>query len=311
MFRDFIGNGIYESGIKKGYPRIRKYFGRISDFIALLRPFTLLAPVIVGFFGSLICLKGEFWNHWLEVVYVTFTLMLCQAVGQCINQACGVDEDRINKPYRPIPSGRVSVEEAYGLAFLLTLISLWRGFTVSINFGLWIVIILFFAVFYNLKPFQARKYVWVNLLWMSVSRGPLPFVVIWSAFRDPFELKPWLLGSVAFLWVFAFQPTKDLTDIEGDKKFGIRTLPVVYGVDKTKSFIKWFSILPFLPLVLYIQFGLLSLPYLLLLNLAIIREVGIWGFERKTSITENTVGWICFYAGLSLIFVLSYIAEVM
>jgi len=310
-FRDLVRNGIYKSGIKKGYPRLRRYFGRFMDFVALIRPFTLLAPVIVGFFGSLICLKGEFWNHWLEVVYVTFTLMLCQAVGQCINQACGVDEDRINKPYRPIPSGRVSVEEAYGLAFLLTLISLWRGFTVSLTFGLWTVVILFFAVFYNLKPFQARKYVWINLLWMSVSRGLLPFVVIWSAFRNPFELKPWLLGSVAFLWVFAFQPTKDLTDIEGDKRFGIRTLPVVYGVDKTKSFIKWFSILPFLPLVLYIQFGLLSLPYLLLLNLAIIREIGIWGFDKKLGPLENTLSWACFYLGLSLIFMLSYIAEVM
>jgi len=298
-------------GIKHGYPRVEKLFGRVAAYIQLIRPFTLLAPVIVGFFGSLICLKSEFWSHWLEVVYVTFTLMLCQAVGQCINQACGVDEDRINKPYRPIPSGRVSIEEAYGLAFLLTLISLWRGFTVSINFGLWIVIILFFAVFYNLKPFQARKYVWINLLWMSVSRGLLPFVVIWSAFRNPFELKPWLLGSIAFLWVFAFQPTKDITDVEGDRKFGIKTLPVVYGVDKTKSFIKWFSILPFLPLVLYIQFGLLSLPYLLLLNLAIVREIGIWGFDKKLGPLENTMSWACFYLGLSLIFMLSYIAEVM
>jgi len=308
--RDFIKNELYEMGIKKGYPRLRRYFGRFMDYIALFRPFTLLAPAIVGLFGALICLKGEFWSHWLEVVYVTFTLMLCQAVGQVINQACGAEEDKINKPYRPIPSGRVSVEEAYGVAFLLTLIALWRGFTVNLTFGLWVVVILFFAIFYNLKPFQARKYVWINLLWMSVSRGLLPFVVIWSAFRSPFELKPWLLGSVAFLWVLAFQPTKDLPDVEGDRKFGIRTLPVVYGVEKTKKIIKWLSILPFMPLVVYVQFGFLPISYLLLLNLAIIREIGIWGFDKKLTITENTVAWVCFYVGLSLIFILSWIAEV-
>jgi len=299
-----------EAGIKRGYPKLREFFGRIMDFVALVRPFTLVAPVIVGFFGSLICLKGEFWNHWLEVVYVTFTLMLCQAVGQCINQACGVEEDKINKPYRPIPSGRVTVEEAYGLAFLLTLISLWRGFTVNMTFGFWIVVLLFFAIFYNLKPFEVRKYVWVNLFWMSVSRGLLPFVVVWSAFRDPFELKPWLLGSIAFLWVFAFQPTKDFTDVEGDREFGINTLPVVYGLERTKTIIKWLSVLPFIPLVLYIQLGLLSLPYLLLLNLAIVREIAIWGFDKKLGIAENNIAWICFYVGLSLIFLLSWIAEV-
>jgi len=310
-FYEWAKEKIHRSGIKKGYPRFRRFFGRFMDFVALIRPFTLIAPVIVGFFGSLICLKGEFWNHWLEVVYVTFTLMMCQAVGQVVNQACGVDEDRINKPYRPIPSGRVTVEEAYGLAFLLILISLWRGFTISLTFGFWICLVLFFAVFYNLKPFQARKYVWINLLWMSVSRGLLPFIVVWSAFKSPFELKPWLLGSIAFLWVFAFQPTKDFTDVEGDKKFGIRTLPVVYGLERTKGIIKWLSLLPFIPLVLYVQFGLLSLPYLLLLNLAIIREIGIWGFEKKVSFLENTLSWVMFYIGLALIFLLSYIAEAM
>jgi geranylgeranylglycerol-phosphate geranylgeranyltransferase len=297
-------------GIKRGYPRVERVFGRIAAYIQLIRVFTLLAPVVVGFFGSLICLGDMFWSRWLEVVYVTFTLMLCQAVGQVVNQACGVDEDRINKPYRPIPSGKITVEEAYGLAFLLTMISLWRGFTISLTFGLWTAVILFFAVFYNLKPFQARKYVWVNLLWMSVSRGLLPLIVIWSAFRSPFELKPWLLGSIAFLWVFAFQTTKDIPDVEGDRRFGIRTLPVVYGVEKTKSFIRWASILPFVPLILYVQSGLLPLTYLLLVNLAVVREIGIWGFDRKMGVTENTLGWVAFYLGLSLIFVLSYIAEV-
>ncbi len=192
----------------------------------------------------------------------------------------------------------------------MTLIALWRGFTVSVTFGLWITVILFFAVFYNLKPFQARKYLWINLLWMSVSRGLLPFVVIWSAFRSPFELKPWLLGSIAFLWTFAFQPTKDITDVEGDRKFDIRTLPVAYGVEKTKAFIKWASILPFIPLIIYTQTGLLPLSYLLLFSLEAVREVGIWGFDKKVGAMENTLSWIMFYLGLSLIFMLSWVAEV-
>jgi len=36
-FRDFIRNGFYESGIKRGYPRLRRYFGRFMDFVALIR----------------------------------------------------------------------------------------------------------------------------------------------------------------------------------------------------------------------------------------------------------------------------------
>lgn len=296
-------------GIKEGYPRLRRRFGRFVDYIALLRPFTLVAPVVAGFSVSFICLGSDVWSQWLKVVYVTFTLALCQAVGQVVNQATGVEEDRINKPYRPIPSGRVSVEEAYGVAFLLTLAALWRGFTVKVTFGFWITLVLFFALFYNLKPVEARRRVWVNLLWMSISRGLLPFVVVWSAYRSPFELKPWLLGSIAFLWVFAFQPTKDIPDVRGDAIYGIRTLPVVYGVGWTETFIKYTSLLPFVPLVVYVWRGILPSTYLLLLSVVVVREIGVRGLRKEAPVTENTLGWMMFYVGLGLIFVLSLVAE--
>lgn len=298
-------------GIVKGYPNLRRFVGRLSDYLSLIRPFTLLAPLIIGVFGSAICLGSSFWANWSEVIYISLTLAFCQGVGQCVNQAVGVDEDKINKPYRPIPSGKVTVEEAYGVAFLLALFAMGRAFTINTTFGTWIVVILFFAIFYNLRPFQARKYLWVNVLWMAVSRGLLPFAVIWSAFSDPFVLKPWLLGSIAFLWVLSFQSTKDLGDTAGDEKYGIRTLPVAYGVEKTQSIIKYLSLLPFIPLVLYIQSGLLPPSYLLLINLALLREVGIWGFNKKVSFGENSVSWLIFYIGLGLIFILSYVAELM
>lgn len=310
-FKDLIRDGTFGNfGIRKGYPRLRKLFGRLSDYLSLLRPFTLLAPILVGVFGSAICLGTAFWERWAEVIYVSLTLAFCQGAGQCVNQAVGVHEDKINKPYRPIPQGRLAVEEAYGLAFLLSLFAIGRAFTINITFGIWILATLFFALFYNLKPFQARKYLWISLTWMALSRGLFPFVVVWSAFSNPFALKPWLLGTIAFLWVFAFQSTKDLGDVKGDAKYGIKTLPVAYGVEKTKSFIKYFSLVPFIPLVLYIQFKLLSLHYLLLINLALVREVGIWGFGRRVSYAENDVSWICFYGGLGLIFILSWVAEV-
>jgi len=297
-------------GIKRGYPRLRRYFGKFMDYISLLRLFTLIAPLMAGITGSYICLGGDIWSRWLEVVYVSFTLVLCQAAGQVINQASG-SEDKINKPYRPIPQGRVTEEEAYGLGFLLVIIAAWRGFMVNAIFGGWILLILFFAIFYNLEPIKAKKYLWINVLWMAISRGLLPFVVIWSAFGDPFTVKPWLLGSIAFFWVLAFQPTKDLGDIEGDREYGIKTLPVVYGVEKTEAIIKWLSILPFIPLILYIKSGLLPLSYLLLFALVLIREIGIRGFGEKLEYLENDVSWAMFYLGLSLIFILSVVAEIL
>lgn len=302
---------LHFEGIKKGFPKIRHYFGRIADLISLVRPFTLVAPLVVSVFGSAICLGTGFWSQLPKVLFVSLTLMLCQSVGQVLNQAVGVNEDKINKPYRPIPQGRVTVEDAYGLAFLLSLFAVGRAFTINVTFGMWITIILFFAVFYNIKPFQARKYLWINLLWMSVSRGLLPFAVIWSAYEKPFVLKPWLLGSIAFLWVLSWQSSKDVNDLEGDKKYGINTLPVVYNLEKTKKIIRILSLLPFIPLVLYVKFGFLTFPYLLLLNLAFLRELNLWGFNKPSKLFENTWAWAGFYLGLSAIYVLSFVAELL
>jgi len=275
-------------GIKRGYPRLRRYFGKLVDYVALIRPFTLVAPFFVGFFGSLIYLASThqlsaFPLLWSEIIFVSLTLTLCQAV---------------------------TPEEAMGLGWLLTLIAIGRAFTINVMFGSWILVILFFALFYNVEPLRVKRYCWLNLTWMSVSRGLLPFVAIWSVWGSPLTLKPWLLGSIAFLWCLAFQNTKDIIDVKGDSEFNIQTLPVRYGLKNTKRIMQILSLFPFIALVLYVQSGLLALPYLLLLSLAILREVNLHYLTKTTDKSENVVGWVGFYVGLSLIYILSFIAEV-
>jgi len=298
-------------GIIRGYPKIRKYFGRLADYLALARPFTLLAPFLVGIFGSAICLGSAFLASWAKVVYVALTLALCQAVGQVFNQAVGVGEDTINKPYRPIPRGEISVNEAYGVGVLLIIVSLGRAVTITLAFGFWALILIFFAVFYSMKPIEARKYFGVNLVWMAVSRGLLPLVMIWSAYASPFVAKPWAIGCLAFFWVLAWQPTKDLMDVEGDEAFGIPTLPVRYGAKKTKEYILSMSMVPWFWLLVFLATEILPATYVWLLLLIFLELVGLWGFDKEFAFVENNLSWMVFYLGLGMIFVLSFIAEVL
>lgn len=234
--------------------------------------------------------------------------MLVQGVGQCVNQATG-PEDSINKPYRPIPQGRVSVEEAFGLAWLLALFAVGRAFTVNITFGLMILNLLFFALFYNLKPIYAKRYCWVNLLWMATSRGLLPFLAVWSAFGNPLTLKPWLLGSIAFFWVFAFQSTKDVLDVKGDKIYGITTLPVKYGQVNVAMTMVTLSTFPFIALFMYLTAGFLPDSYVILLTLGLPAFCILGNLWKTTEYAENTKAWVMFYIGLASIYLLSFIAE--
>ena len=94
-------------GIVEGYPRLQKRFGRLVGYIQLVRPFTLVAPILAGIFGVLAPINNIDFQTFLVAIYVGVTLALAQAAGQCLNQYADVELDKVVKPYRPIPSGLI------------------------------------------------------------------------------------------------------------------------------------------------------------------------------------------------------------
>lgn len=286
-------------GIEKTYPRIRRRLGRFIGYIQLVRPFTLVAPILAGIFGVLTPIHNIGFNHFLTAVYVGVTLALAQGAGQCLNQYADVELDKIVKPYRPLPSGLISREEALGLAWLLAMFSVARAFTISTFFGLTVLALLFFAVFYSLAPFSPRRvHPLVNVGWMALSRGFLPMLAVWSVYGD--LSKAWEYSILTFLWVLGFQSTKDIGDVKGDKQFGIKTVPASYG----------HTGLRIMMIICTVLYGILAISFrvyimLLLIPLAV---VAIFSIKKKT-ITENTVSWTIFYVSLALIYVFMFIGN--
>jgi len=287
-------------GVRKGYPRLRRRFGRLAAFIALLRPFTGLAPLIAGLMGTLAPVQLITLEHVKTAVFVGVTLMLSQFCGQCLNQYADAELDKEIKGYRPIPSGLVSREEALGISWLLAIFAIGRAFTISVFFGLTVLILIFFAVFYSLAPFSPRK---VNPLlntgWMAVSRGFIPMFAVLSVYGD--LNKAWQYSILAFLWVLGFQASKDVPDIRGDKKFGIRTIPNTWGI---KGLVAVMALCTVLYAVFALNFGM----YMMLL-VAPLAVLAILTTKRRSKLTENTISWTCFYLGLSSIYLLMFVTE--
>lgn len=287
-------------GIRKGYPRLRSRFGKIAGYIQLCRVFTLMAPLLAGIFGVLTPVKDVTLEHFYTAIYVGITLALAQATGQALNQYADAELDKIIKGYRPIPSGLVSKEEALGLSWLLAMFAVARAFTISTFFGLVILTLLFFAVFYSLAPFSPRKiHPLINTGWMAVSRGFLPMFAIWSVYGD--LNGAWRYSILAFLWVMGFQATKDEPDCQGDKAFGIKTIPNTYGL---RGLLTTMMVCIGIYIALAIRFNILVM--LLILPLAV---TAILTTKRQSGLTENTLAWCCFYAGLGLLYILMFINE--
>lgn len=286
-------------GIKKYYPRLPLH-EKLKAYIVLCRPFTLVSPLLAGLIGTLIPVQEISFTHIKIAIYVGVTLALAQACGQIVNQYVDSDLDKIVKPYRPIPSGKVDRDEAIGIAWLLAIFSVARSYTISIVFGLVVSILIFFAVYYSLSPFSPRRInPFLNVGWIAFSRGFIPFVAVWSIYGNIFDSLRYAL--LAFVWVFAYQGTKDIPDVEGDKKYGIKTIPGEYGLNR---FLDYMIVVTLIFYGLVSIFKVYTLIALLPLSLAI-----CFYMDKQIQGMENNISWICFYLGLGLIYVLAFVGE--
>lgn len=306
-------------GIKARYPKISSKFDKLSDFIQLLRPMTVVIPFLVTIIGVLtqMSLGGVdlTWSKVPTIIYAGVTLALSQAAGQVINQYADVDIDKVNKPYRPIPRGTINKNTALGIGLILMLISLGRGFLTNAVFGTINTILLFFAIFYSLEPIRVKKTnEWLALSWLATSRGFLPFLAVWSVFGGLGTVVPYVLGSIGFAWIFAFQGTKDILDFRGDDLHDIPTLATKYGIPKTKRIMTGLSVIPIVMTLVYVVTGLLQPAFMVLFG-ALFAMVAIVDLElrdiKRDIRFENCYAWIGLYVGLAGLYVFAFVSTLL
>jgi 4-hydroxybenzoate polyprenyltransferase len=284
-------------GLHHYYPRLKRFLGtKMVAYLRLCRPFTVAPAFIAGLFLTLASteISLETFRAALDAGVV---LALLQATGQIVNQVVDAELDRSlpGKRDRPIPSGLVERDEAMGLAWVFSIVALARAFTLGLTFGLLSLVILFMAVFYSLRPFSPRGHATISLTWQAFSRGFLPPILCFSIYKTPYDALP--ISILAFTWCLGWQGTKDIEDVEGDLKFGVKTVANTFGVRGLKALALSLSI-AFYCLILYFKY------YVMLATLPL-TAVGLAYFDRKSTITENVVGWMVFYINLGLIFILS------
>ena len=86
----------------------------------LARPFTLVAPAL-GFFSGAVTAIGaapqDAWSLALLVPAITGAVMAAvfNAGSNALNQIYDLEIDRVNKPRRPLTSGRMTIRQAWWL----------------------------------------------------------------------------------------------------------------------------------------------------------------------------------------------------
>jgi len=282
----------------------------LSLFLELSRPFTLIFPFVAAFAGLMMAVETVALKSIFMGIGVGFILVIVHAAANIFNQYFDRDIDEVNKPTRPIPSGRVTARTALNISVATYL----AGLALSLAFGpRFFGLVLLYAVLtvvYSAPP-RLKQFPWLSNLTIAVARGMLILMAGYAAVK-PLDSQIWAISSVLGLYLMGAASTKDFVEIKGDRKFGVRTLPVVYGTEKTIRIIWPFFILPFLLVPVFCYFSLLPWNMILLTAFVLMGAFTVGSMLRNPSekaFTENSLSWVLMYLTIILYPITAMILE--
>ncbi len=196
--------------------------------------FPNLMIVVLTQYLARICLVGA-WQEWLVYLLdirfflLSFSTICIAAAGYIINDYYDIKIDTINKPRRVVIGRVLSRRQAILSHSLLNFIGISLGLLVGwriglVNFGAAFLLWLYSNQLKRL-PLLGNTVValltaatlWVIVLYDPTHQG---MVYTYSAF--------------AFFITLIREVIKDMEDVRGDATFGCQTLPIVWGLRRTK-----------------------------------------------------------------------------
>ena len=248
----------------------------MNAYLEIIRPGNAAMAVIAVILVMLI--SG---NFTLNAFLACIVVLMVIGGGNAINDYFDYKIDAINKPNRPIPSGRISLNAAKIYSVALFVVGTILAFIIGLLPGL---IALFTSVVLILYAYNLKKMPLIGNAAVSFFIG-LTFVFGAVVVGEPLLS---ILGFSPFFITMMREIVKDMEDMEGDKKEGARTLPILYGLKSSAVIAALFMIFAVVTSPIPYIVGILAVFYLPLLLVGdIIFVVGAVSVLKDQS-TENT-----------------------
>ena len=232
-------------------------------YLELARPLNGIIAFISAWLGGMFASQGTIENLLdIRLWLVSIAAFVLLAAGNAINDYCDYNIDQINRPQRPLPSGRIRRVDALIFAIVFIGIGIWLGTLINRNAtGIAMLVsiaLASYAIWLKRVPFVG------NLVVSSLTS--LTFISGGVAIDS---VQGTLIPAIfAFLFTTAREIIKDLEDTEGDLKNSVKTLAILnpqLAVKTATGFmvlVILFSPIPYL-------FGRYSWYYLLVVGLGV------------------------------------------
>lgn len=270
---------------------------KIKSFFKLIR-WTNLLMIAIMMLLVYYCLMSPLSYYYSSVLppapaflLLVMSLVFIVAGGYVINDYFDVEIDKYNKPDKLLITKVFSEKDAIFSYRILTFVGLSLGLASSIValhvkfYMLFAILILLTCLLYSYSRTYKKKLVLGNII---VSFSVAIAVFLPYLFEILYLSENLLLLSVckeivitivyfvliytmfAFLLTFIREIVKDAEDVDGDGRTHCRTIPVVYGISKTKAILYIFVLLLS---ILLLAYGYILFKMELYVTLAIIMLV--------------------------------------
>jgi protoheme IX farnesyltransferase len=211
------------------------HFSKATFALSKARSLTELLKVrlslLVAFscgFGYGLASRGSI--HWMPLLMVTVGAFLLSGASVCINQILERDLDKLmtRTMYRPIPTGRVSVQEAIGFAmacFTASMVILWT-YTNPLTVVLSVLSMILYSFVYT-----PLKRVGPVAVFVGAIPGALPPLLGWIAATDTLSDEAMIIFGIQFIWQFPHFWAIAWVSDDDYKKAGFKLLPSGGGKD--------------------------------------------------------------------------------
>jgi 4-hydroxybenzoate polyprenyltransferase len=234
----------------------------MSYFFRLIRPANLLIIAatmysLAWYFDSIFLLSDkQSYLASIDFFLLVFSTVLIAAAGNIINDYFDIKADRVNRPERIIISKHIKRRWAILLHWMINLVA----FTIAIylsyrNNTFWYVFIHLLSInllwYYSM---QLKRTLVIGNIVIALLTALVPILVgifynqqvhgneltntfpfdLFNTHQYPIYLG-FSLGIFAFILNWTREIIKDIEDIKGDKMIKARTIPIIWGIRKTKG----------------------------------------------------------------------------
>ncbi len=209
---------------------------RLKIFWQFSRPHTIIGSVCsITALYIIACGGRHLADHAGLYIATLIAALACNVFIVGLNQLEDVELDTINKPWLPLAAGTLSRKNALLIIYSALIICLVVSFITALFLLLIMGIILLIGMAYSLPPLKLKQHHLPAALSITLVRGLIVNVGIFLHYQyalyNNFYLPGYIWCLTFFIMAFsvAIAWFKDLPDTEGDDRFHIKTLAVLYS----------------------------------------------------------------------------------